>query len=57
MAYYNPLYIWVGFHPLYDLTNQGFFHCSVDLDGVFVGKKLPTAERFEVEMILDLTQF
>ena len=27
MAYHNP-YNWVGFHPLYNLSNQGFFHCS-----------------------------
>ena len=27
-----PIYDWVGFHPLYTLNNQGFFHCS----GVFL---------------------
>ncbi len=27
MAYYNPLYNWVVFHPLYNPTNQvPFFH-------------------------------
>ena len=24
----QSLYNWVGFHPLYQTTNQGFFHCS-----------------------------
>ena len=24
----ESLYNWVGFHPLYTLNNQGFFHCS-----------------------------
>ena len=28
MAYYNPYINWVVFHPLYNPTNQGFFHCS-----------------------------
>ena len=28
MVYYNALYNWVVFDPLYNPTNQGFFHCS-----------------------------
>ena len=28
MVYYNSYIIWVGFHPLYQTTNQGFVHCS-----------------------------
>ena len=24
-------YNWVVFHPLYNLNNQGFFHCSCEL--------------------------
>ena len=29
MVHYNALYNWIGFHPLYQTTNQGpFFHCS-----------------------------
>ena len=31
MVYYNALYNWVGFHPLYNPTNQGFFHCSSEI--------------------------
>ena len=26
-----PDYTWVGFHPLYNPTNQGCFHCSDEL--------------------------
>ena len=34
MAYYIPIYNWVGFHPLYTANNQGpFFHCSTVLGG------------------------
>ena len=29
-----PKYNWVGFHPLYNPTNQGFFHCSGDVTGI-----------------------
>ena len=28
MAYYDPYYNWAVVHPLYNPTNQGFFHCS-----------------------------
>ena len=28
MAYYNPQYKWVVFHPLYTAIYQGFGHCS-----------------------------
>ena len=31
MVYYNALHNWVVFHPLYNPTNQGFFHCSPEL--------------------------
>ena len=31
MVYYKSQYEWIGFHPLYNLTNQGFFHRSVFL--------------------------
>ena len=34
MVYYNPLYNWIGCHPLYNLNNQGFFNCSPDLFGM-----------------------
>ena len=26
---------WVGFHPLYNLNNQFFFHCSNDIRSAF----------------------
>ena len=29
MVYYNP-YMTGYYNPLYNLTNQGFFHCSCD---------------------------
>ena len=37
MVYYNP-YITGEYNPLYNPTNQGFFHCSGDL--FFLVKKL-----------------
>ncbi len=43
MVYYNALYNWVGFHPLYNPTNQGFFSwlrfCG--MFGSFAGMVMP----------------
>ena len=44
MVYYNALYNWVGFHPLYNPTNQGFFHCSIEKP---LKKKTRKLERLE----------
>ena len=29
MVYYNALYNWVVFHPLYTVNSQSLFHCSL----------------------------
>ncbi len=34
MVYYNPLYNWVGHHPLYNLTNQSYFSLLNYLHGI-----------------------
>ena len=38
MVYYNALYNWVVFHPLYNPTNKGFFIAHVELGFCFGGK-------------------
>ena len=55
MVYYNALYNWVVCHPLYNPTNQGFFHCSTNvcqviqvvtqLDSLFGGLQQPGFHR------------
>ena len=46
MVYYNALYNWIVFHPLYNPTNQGFFHCSTHFATETTDLKLTNMGKF-----------